>query len=829
MQPETWVRIRAVFERALEVEPAEREAFLAAACGGTPDVLAEVRAMLAADSDGDHKTSLLEAEPGAILAADLTGANVGGYEVVRRIGAGGMGTVYEARQQRPQRTVALKALAAGFPSARARRRFEDEAEILARLRHPAIAQVLAAGSARIGGADVPWFAMEMVEEPRTIDRFVRERGLDARAIAALFTTVCEAVHYAHQRGVIHRDLKPGNVLVDRQGQVKVIDFGIARLTDRDALARYTRTGEILGTLAYMSPERLEGGDADDDTAADVYALGVMLYELLAGSAPFQLDSLPPVRAMELLRAADPPPLARKNTAVPHELEWITAKAMAREPSRRYASAAELARELVRFAKHEPLAAGPPSTAYRLRKLAWRHRLLLGVAAAAFVAVSVGLVIALLGWRRVAQAEQLATRKAAVLTEVNRFQQDILKGAYGSAKGRDVRLADVVDEAAAALAQRRFTDPIIEINARNSIGISYLGLGRLAEAEQQFLRARALLDEHGFDLHSGWDMPVRSNLAQVYDDLGKLELAEREFRTVLADNLAVYGPEHNDVAVAQSNLAHMLIKRAAFAEALPLVTQMRTSFERTHGAQSVEAINARGMLAQVLAGLGRAQEAERAYAEVWTQATQHLEPDHPARLGLLNGYAGFLYKCKRFADQVPLAEELAAARERTGGPTHPATLNAWSNLAAGQAELGRLADAEATLRRVTAAWEQLDVRAGFDYIVNQQNLTVVIRRQGRTAEAEALARAQRVNAAKSLPKDHWLLGVVTKEHGACLRELGRHAEAEPLLLEAHALLARVVGANDQRTQKVVTELVALYEAWQRPQDATVWRTRLAPAK
>jgi hypothetical protein len=199
VKPETWPRVRSLFWAALEVEPTDRDAFLAHECGDDRELLDEVRALLLADaSEGDDVPAIDARFVAERADRDLVGSTVSGFYVVRRIGAGGMGQVYEARQERPQRTVALKTLAVHFPSERARRRFEDEAEIVARLRHPAIAQVLAAGTARVGDDDVPWFAMELVEEPRAIDRFVREEHLDLQRTLATFATVCEAVHYAHQ-------------------------------------------------------------------------------------------------------------------------------------------------------------------------------------------------------------------------------------------------------------------------------------------------------------------------------------------------------------------------------------------------------------------------------------------------------------------------------------------------------------------------------------------------------------------------------------------------------------------------------------------------------
>ncbi len=212
---ERWAEIRRVFDAALDLAPDEREAFLERMCAGDAALRSEVEALLHADQE--EGPAALDGEPGVLLAEhDLVGRDIGAFRIVRAIGAGGMGTVYEAEQQRPQRRVALKTLAVGLPSDRARQRFEDEADILARLRHPGIAQVLAAGTATIGGRDVPWFALELVEDPRPIDRFARERGLDTSVVVGLLATVCDAVHFAHQRGVIHRDLKPpGSIFAGR--------------------------------------------------------------------------------------------------------------------------------------------------------------------------------------------------------------------------------------------------------------------------------------------------------------------------------------------------------------------------------------------------------------------------------------------------------------------------------------------------------------------------------------------------------------------------------------------------------------------------------------
>jgi non-specific serine/threonine protein kinase/serine/threonine-protein kinase len=501
--------------------------------------------------------------------------------------------------------------------------------------------------------------------------------------------------------------------------------------------------------------------------------------------------------------------------------------MAREPRRRYGSAAELVHDLERYARPEVVTAGPPSAAYRLRKLAWRHRVLLGAAAAAFVAVSVGLVVALLGWRRVAAAEQAAQRRATVLAEVNRFHEDILFGAQDTDKGSEVRLVDAIDRVVVALEQRQFSAPVVEIGLRRSAGASYLGVGRLQDAERQLLRARALLEQHAahLDPSDGWGVLVSNDLSLVYDKQGRHELAEREARSALTEKIALYGRDSLAVAAAHSNLATMLFAREAWPEALELATAAHATFARAHGEGNHRTIHAQTLCASILAGMNRDAEAEQALGAAQALAEQHLHADHPARLGVLSARAQFLHRRKRFAECVGVQEELAAARARVQGPNHPSTLSAWYSLAAQLCEVGRFAEAETACRRAVAGWEALGVRGGFDYVATRQNLIGAIRRQGRAAEAEPIAREQCATAAATLPADHWLLGVVTKEHGACLRELGRFDEAEAVLLRAHGLLARLVGTDDYRTQRVVTELVALYEARSDQQRAEEWRARL----
>src|SRR5262249_43907834 len=273
------------------------------------------------------------------------------YRVVRLLGEGGMGTVYEAEQDNPRRTVALKVIRAGLASEILLKRFVREAEILGRLRHPGIAQVYDAGLAESGQ---PYFVMELIAG-MPLDEYAGEHALDARGRLELAARVCDAVQHAHERGVIHRDLKPGNILVEPSGQPRVLDFGVARALDDDRLSStdHTRTGQLVGTLNYMSPEQATGNRAGLDGRSDVYALGVAFFELLAGRPPYALEHLPLPEAVRVIREQEPVRLGSLDARLRGDVEIIAAKALEKDRQRRYPSAADLAADIRRHLNNEP--------------------------------------------------------------------------------------------------------------------------------------------------------------------------------------------------------------------------------------------------------------------------------------------------------------------------------------------------------------------------------------------------------------------------------------------------------------------------------------------
>jgi predicted Ser/Thr protein kinase len=399
-------RVQELFDQAVALPPEQHTAFLEAACANDPALRAVVESLLACDArfpegagyEGVLKSPLVRAPEPTNVEADEPlpaawppgpSARVGRYRILRRIAEGGMGAVYEAEQDSPRRPVALKIVRPGLASPGLVKRFTHEAQILARLHHPGIAQVYEAGLADDGQ---PFFAMEFIRG-LPLDEYANRHGLDLTARVGLLARVCDAVQHAHDKGVIHRDLKPANILVEGTGQPKVLDFGVARATGADLLtaAGLTQTGQLLGTPSYMSPEQVNADPDAIDQRADVYALGVILFELAAHRLPYRLEDRPLAPAARLILEEDPPRLGSIHRELSGDVETIVARALEKDPARRYSSAADLAADLRRWLAHKPILARPPSALYHLRKFARRHKALAGGVVATGVALVLGLI------------------------------------------------------------------------------------------------------------------------------------------------------------------------------------------------------------------------------------------------------------------------------------------------------------------------------------------------------------------------------------------------------------------------------------------------------
>ncbi len=427
LTPPTWSRGKGILGEGMELPAELREAYLDGAWAGEPALRRRIGSLISAytatnalaDADSPARSLPGEAGPGSLI---------GRYRVIRLIGRGGMGAVYEAKDEQLGRPVAVKLLHAGLASHAMVRRFELEPRLLARLKHPGIAQIFEAGTVPgDGGEPVPFFSMELVADAMPITTFADSRALSAPERPRLFIRVCEAVTHGHQRGVLHRDLKPANILVDGAGNPKVIDFGVGRASDPGGAAT-TVAGELLGTVRYMSPEQIAGDPDDIDVRADVYALGVVLYELLSGQTPHPDSKGGVLASIRDAQTRTPLPLSRLAPELSGDIETVALKAVAPDRNARYQSVVEFASDLARILNHEPISARPQSAIYHLRLFARRNRALVVGAAAIFAALTLGVIGTSIGLVRARLAEKSATAQTRRAQRIAEFLENTIRSA-----------------------------------------------------------------------------------------------------------------------------------------------------------------------------------------------------------------------------------------------------------------------------------------------------------------------------------------------------------------------------------------------------------------
>jgi hypothetical protein len=743
-----WTRVRALYEQLCDLPAAEREAALGRACDGNAELRAAVELLLAHDSgEGD---SFLGAPVARLtnLAPTETfelapGTEIGAFRVVRRLGQGGMGAVYEAEQQSPQRRVALKVLRPELATAEALRRFDIEVESLARMQHPDIARVHAAGIHAIEAQGLhlrlPWYAMELVAEARDLVSHARERGLDRAQRLALLARVAEAVHHAHLRGIVHRDLKPANVLVDESGAPKVIDFGIARAIDQSARPETTRTGALLGTPRYMAPEQ-RNGSGDIDARCDVWALGCMLRELL---------ELPLAeRAAAVTEAAK---------ALPPELRWILERACAEQPAERYGSALALSEDLRRYLRGEAVLAAPPSFVYEWAKLLRRHRAAFLGAAAVLIALGAGLVITLDALQREREtSEQLSrarteseARRAASERASARAEQelalrastlDLFKRTIVTARSRfgaDLTLSQVIGELGAELERSEIGQPLAVGASWTYLAEVALANGNLAEAERMQRSALEALEGVTMDEQVRHERALGlCGLADLYRQTRRFE----ECAQAIAAARALASDAPQDQRLQSSILRRevlLALQQGRFAEAYALADENVALRERVFGAAEPETVEARLDRGVAATNAPDVPHALDMLEEACEEAEQVLGPLHQSTLIGKNNLAGSLAKREEWPRCAAVLEDAAEAFAKLYGAEHPSAQALRSNLANAWTKLDRWADAGALFEELLVIAERRSPPppgAALERLELRRMISICKRRSGELARA-----------------------------------------------------------------------------------------------
>ena len=779
--------------------------------------------------------------------------HIGPYKILDFLGEGGMGVVYLAEQEQPiRRKVALKVIKLGMDTKEVIARFESERQALAMMNHPNIAQVHDAGTTDRGA---PYFVMEYVPGVPIADYCDRHR-LSTRERLEIFIPVCQAIQHAHQKGIIHRDIKPSNILVavqDGKPVPKIIDFGVAKATNQRLTEKtvFTQQGYLIGTPEYMSPEQAEMTGLDVDTTTDIYSLGVLLYELLVGALPFDPRALRRAgfdEVRRIIREVDPPKpttrlsslgqlakgiAERRHTDVVSlakelrgDIDWITLKAMEKDRTRRYASSSELAADIERHLRNEPVAACPPTSLYRVRKFVRRHRMGAGVAAAAVVVLIAFAATMAVQAQRIARQRDRAERVSAFLVSLFEASDP------DRSKGDRLTARELLDTGVARLGRELANEPETRAALLHTIGSVYFQLGRDADAERAFEQAlpfrRTLSGRERLDLAE-----TLNELGKIYFRKGDYVRAEAGFREVLDIRRRVLGADHPDVGKSLHNLATVADQRGQLAEAEALYKQALSLLKKTDDpAES-------GFCLMNLSGLysrqGKLSAALDTAREALDLLRSSLGVEHSWTLYAMNNYAHDLYDLGEYAQAEQLQREVLAIRRKLLGDSHFEVGVAYYNLGNTLDEQGRFAEAEQALRESLAIKRRAlpDPHVQTAWALN--DLAIVLTDQRRCADAEplyreALAMFRRV-------KDSDPASAASSLHGlgdvyACRGQIG---EAEKHYRAALELRQKTLGASHAKVAdteaalgRLLTERGAYEEADRLLRDALEIRRKSLPS-
>jgi serine/threonine protein kinase len=761
---------------------------------------------------------------------EIAGTMIGSYRLLQRIGEGGMGEVWLAEQKEPlRRRVALKLIKAGMNTREVIARFESERQALALMDHPAIAKVFDAGSTPQG---LPYFVMEYVAGV-PITTYCDNHRLSTRERLELFMHVCEGVQHAHQKAIIHRDLKPSNILVtevDGKAAPKIIDFGVAKaLTQRlTADTMFTRVGALVGTPEYMSPEQALSSGEDIDTRTDVYSLGIIFYELLAGVPPLDLRKIAFDEFLRRLREEEPPKpstkirtqdlatstdLARKRQTEPQslakqvrgDLDSIALKALEKDRSQRYGSPSDLAADVARYLNDEAVLAVPPSAVYRARKFARRYR------AALLTACAFALVLIAASAVSIRQSIR-ANREAAVAQAVNDFlQNDMLAQASAANQSGpstkpdpDLKARTALDRAAARIAGKFDREPEVEAAIRDTIGQTYIDLGLYPEARTQLEYARELY-RRVLGAKNPKTLKTISRLGVVARLQGTYSQAEALFSQALEVQRRVLGSDHPDTLSSMNNLAVVYDEQGKYAQAEALYNQTLDIKRRVLGSDHPDTLSSMNDLAIVSYNEGKYAQAEALYNRTLEIERRVLGPEHPNTLKCVSNLALVYFMQGKYGQAEALQSRNLAVRRHVLGPEHQDTLQSMGSLAAVEVKEGKYAQAEALDSQALEIQRRVLGPEHPESLYAMDSLAAAYSFERKYASAEALFSKTLEFSRRVLGREHPITLAILADFGAMYQRQGKYAMAETYAAQALAGFRHALGSQHPDTMASAADL------------------------